>query len=78
LLQHGSGFGLMTIIAGVDRGFVPRAVSRLTTAMNFLEKQSVFTAWPHWMNGNDGKIILQRQRRRSSRNIISLSRIIDR
>jgi hypothetical protein len=35
----------MTIIAGVDRGFVPRAeaVSRLTTAMNFLEKQSVFT-----------------------------------
>jgi hypothetical protein len=33
----------MTIIAGVDRGFVPRAeaVSRLTTAMNFLEKSRV-------------------------------------
>jgi hypothetical protein len=73
----------MTIIAGVDRGFVPRAeaVSRLTTAMNFLEKAERFHgAWPHWMNGNDGKVILlvQRQRRRSSRNIISLSRIIDR
>jgi hypothetical protein len=25
--------------------------------MNFLEKQSVFTALPHWMNGNDGKVI---------------------
>jgi hypothetical protein len=73
----------MTIIAGVDRGFVPRAeaVSRLTTAMNFLEKAERFHgAWPHWMNGNDGKVIplVQRQRRRSSRNIISLSRIIDR
>jgi hypothetical protein len=56
----GSGFGLMTIIAGVDRGFVPRAeaVSRLTTAMNFLEKAERFHgAWPHWINGNDGKVI---------------------
>jgi hypothetical protein len=71
----------MTIIAGVDRGFVPRAeaVSRLTTAMNFLEKAERFHG-AHWMNGNDGKVIplVQRQRRRSSRNIISLSRIIDR
>jgi hypothetical protein len=56
----GSGFGLMTIVAGVERGFVPRAeaVSRLTTAMNFLEKADRFHgAWPHWMNGNDGKVI---------------------
>jgi hypothetical protein len=32
-------------IAGVDRGFVPRAeaVSRLTTAMNFLEKSRAFS-----------------------------------
>jgi hypothetical protein len=46
----------MTIIAGVDRGFVPRAeaVSRLTTAMNFLEKAERFHG-SHWMNGNDGK-----------------------
>lgn len=56
----GAGFGLMTIIAGVDRGFVPRAeaVSRLTTAMNFLEKADRFHgAWSHWINGNDGKVI---------------------
>jgi hypothetical protein len=33
----------MTIIAG-DRGFVPeQAVSRLTTAMNFLEKADRFS-----------------------------------
>lgn len=56
----GSGFGLMTIVAGIDRGFVPRAeaVSRLTTAMNFLEKAERFHGvWPHWINGNDGKVI---------------------
>jgi hypothetical protein len=56
----GSGFGLMTIVAGVDRGFVARseAVSRLSTAVNFLEKADRFHgAWPHWMNGNDGKVI---------------------
>jgi hypothetical protein len=39
----------MTIIAGVDRGFVPRAeaVSRLTTAMNFLEKAEFSRRLPH-------------------------------
>src|SRR6187402_3778367 len=32
----GSGFGLMSLIVGVERGFIPRAeaVSRMTTAMN--------------------------------------------
>jgi hypothetical protein len=42
----GSGFGLMTI-AGVDRGFVPRAeaVSRLTTRI-FLKSSH---GAPHWM-----------------------------
>ena len=56
----GSGFGLMTIVVGIERGFIPRAeaVSRLTTAMTFLEKADRFHgAWPHWMNGNDGKVI---------------------
>lgn len=56
----GSGFGLMTIVAGVDRGFVPRAeaVSRLTTALNFLENADRFHgAWPHWMNGTTGDVI---------------------
>lgn len=56
----GSGFGLMTIVAGVERGFVPRAeaVSRLTTALTFLENADRFHgAWPHWMNGTTGDVI---------------------
>jgi hypothetical protein len=56
----GSGFGLMSIIVGVERGFVNRteAVSRLTTAMNFLEKADRFHgAWPHWMDGSNGHVI---------------------
>lgn len=56
----GSGFGLMTLIVGIERGFVPRseAVSRLTTALDFLENADRFHgAWPHWMNGNTGNVI---------------------
>lgn len=56
----GSGFGLMTILVGIKNGDVPRseAVSRLTTAMNFLQNANRFHgAWPHWMNGSDGSVI---------------------
>jgi hypothetical protein len=56
----GSGFGLMTIIAGIERGFIPRAeaVTRLTTALTFLETADRFHgAWPHWMNGTNGDVI---------------------
>lgn len=56
----GSGFGLMTLIVGIERGFVPRAeaVSRLNTAMDFLASADRFHgAWPHWMNGNTGDVI---------------------
>lgn len=55
----GSGFGLMTILVGVEKGYVPRAeaVSRLTTAMDFLEKADRFHgAWPHWLYGGSAKI----------------------
>ncbi|MFI0491866.1 MAG: beta-glucosidase, partial [Flavobacterium sp.] len=40
----GSGFGLMTLVAGIERGFVPRteAVTRLTTALTFLENADRF------------------------------------
>jgi hypothetical protein len=56
----GSGFGLMTILVGIERGFVPReeAVTRLTTALNFLENADRFHgAWPHWINGPDGHVV---------------------
>ena len=56
----GSGFGLMTILVGVERGFVPRgeAVTRLQTALNFLETADRFHgAWPHWMDGQTGHVV---------------------
>lgn len=56
----GAGFGLMTIIVGIERGFIPReeAVTRLQTALNFLENADRFHgAWPHWLNGNTGDVI---------------------
>ena len=56
----GSGFGLMSIIVGIERGFIPRveAVSRLTTSLNFLEKADRFHgAWPHWISGETGRVI---------------------
>ena len=56
----GSGFGLMSLIVGVERGFIPRkeAVARMTTAMDFLEKADRFHgAWAHWMDGKNGHAI---------------------
>lgn len=56
----GSGFGLMTILVGIERGFVPRgeAVARLQTALDFLENADRFHgAWPHWMNGTTGNVV---------------------
>lgn len=56
----GSGFGLMTILVGIERGFIPRqeAVTRLTTALNFLENANRFHgAWPHWIDGRNGNVV---------------------
>lgn len=56
----GSGFGLMTILVGIERNFIDRneALNRLNTALTFLENADRFHgAWPHWMDGNTGKVI---------------------
>lgn len=56
----GSGFGLMNILVGIKNEKLPRpeAVTRLTAALDFLERADRFHgAWPHWINGNTGKII---------------------
>lgn len=56
----GSGFGLMTLLVGIERGFCDRAeaVGRLQTALNFLEGADRFHgAWPHWMNGTNGDVV---------------------
>lgn len=56
----GSGFGLLSLIVGIERGFIPRAeaVTHMTTAMDFLEKADRFHgAWSHWIDGNTGHAI---------------------
>ncbi len=56
----GSGFGLMTILTGIKNGYIPQqeAVSRLTTALDFLKTANRFHgAWPHWINGTNGSVI---------------------
>ncbi len=56
----GSGFGLMTLLVGIERNFINKvdAVSRLTTMLDFLEKADRFHgAWPHWIDGNTKKVI---------------------
>lgn len=53
----GTGFGLMAIIVGIERGYVSRAeaVARLQTLLAFLENADRFHgAWSHWINGNNG------------------------
>ncbi|NDV43828.1 beta-glucosidase [Muricauda sp. 40Bstr401] len=56
----GTGFGLMAILVGVERGFITRseAVDRLTTLLDFLENADRFHgAWSHWINGSTGAVI---------------------
>ena len=57
----GSGFGVMSIITGAERGFITRAqaLTRLQTMVGFLKNtaQKFHGAFPHWLNGNTGVVI---------------------
>ncbi|MBW3468683.1 glucoamylase family protein [Arthrospiribacter ruber] len=56
----GSGFGVMAMIVGVERGFISReeALDRWENIIDFLENADRFHgAWPHWLNGNTGQTI---------------------
>ncbi|MFV0377187.1 MAG: glucoamylase family protein [Mangrovibacterium sp.] len=56
----GSGFGVMAILVGMERGFISRAegLERLSTIVDFLGKADRFHgAWSHWLNGSTGKAI---------------------
>ena len=56
----GSGFGVMALIVGMDRGFITRdqGLTRLTKILTFLETCDRYHgAWPHWINGTTGKTI---------------------
>ncbi|HEY0432438.1 MAG TPA: glucoamylase family protein [Chitinophagaceae bacterium] len=55
----GSGFGIMAIIAAIDRHYITReeGVRRLNRVVSFLETADRFHgAWPHWLNGETGKV----------------------
>jgi len=55
-----SGFGIMALAVGVDRGFITRAqgVERLTKVLTFLEKVPRYHGvWSHFLNGNTAQSI---------------------
>ncbi|QTY26308.1 glucoamylase family protein [Flavobacterium sp. CS20] len=55
----GSGFGLMAILVGVERGWISReeALNRFIKIVNFLEKADRFHgACTHWIDGETGKV----------------------
>jgi len=57
----GSGFGVMAILVGVNRGFITRdqGAQRMIKILNFLSTKAdrFHGAFPHWMNGTTGKVI---------------------
>lgn len=55
----GSGFGIMAILAGIERGFITReqGYERLRHITAYLKKADRFHgAWPHWLYGGTGKV----------------------
>lgn len=54
----GSGFGIMALIAGIDRGYISRTegLQRMQHIVSFLERADRFKgAYPHWWNGETGR-----------------------
>lgn len=55
----GSGFGIMALLAGIDRGYVSRedGLARMERIVSFLEKADRFNGvYPHWWYGDTGKV----------------------
>ncbi len=55
----GSGFGVMAILVGLERGFITReqALERYRKIVEYLAKADRFHgAWPHWFDGPTGKV----------------------
>ncbi|WP_407527689.1 glucoamylase family protein [Lacibacter sp. MH-610] len=57
----GSGFGVMAIVTGINRGFITRqqGLTRMQTIVSFLKNnaQKFKGAFPHWMNGVTGAVV---------------------
>lgn len=55
----GSGFGLMAIVSGIERGYITRqeGLDRFNRIVTFLENADRFHGlWPHWIDGETGKV----------------------
>ena len=55
----GSGFGILALIAGIERGYITRdeGVARFERLETFLEGADRFNgAWPHWLEGTTGRV----------------------
>lgn len=56
----GSGFGMMGMIAGINRGFITKAegLERIQKIVTFLNTKAdrFHGAFPHWLNGTTGKV----------------------
>jgi len=60
ITSGGSGFGMMSLIVGIERSFISRdeGLQRMDKILSFLENAERFRgAWSHWINGNTGKVI---------------------
>lgn len=56
----GTGFGLMAILVGIERGFITYAqgLQRVKNIVNFLKQADKYHgAFAHWYNGNSGKTV---------------------
>ncbi|HEY0899703.1 MAG TPA: glucoamylase family protein, partial [Sphingobacteriaceae bacterium] len=57
----GSGFGIMSIVTGIERNFITRAegLARMQKIVGFLNTraQKFHGAFPHWLNGNTGVVV---------------------
>lgn len=56
----GSAFGVAGIVAGINRGFIPRndGVARLSRIVDYLSTADRFHgAWPHWLKGPSGRVV---------------------
>ncbi len=55
----GSGFGILALIAGMERGYITReqGIERFERIVAFLERADRFHgAWPHWIEGETGRV----------------------
>jgi hypothetical protein len=56
----GTGFGIMALIVGVNRGYITReeGVNRLLKIVSFLQFADRFHGvFPHWLNGKTGDVV---------------------